>query len=72
MLLMHFVKIFTAITLSLMFTIPLLKFVIFVWNIYSNHSSSFDLDVDIWLHENNLTQYKELFIKKGKWLFALV
>lgn len=66
MLLMHFVKIFTAITLSLMFTIPLLKFAVFIWKIYAFKTSSFDLDVDIWLHENNFTQYKNLFVQKGE------
>lgn len=66
MLLMHFIKVFIAISLSLMFTIPLLKLVVFLWKIYAFNSSSFDLEVDIWLHENNFTQYKELFIQKGK------
>lgn len=59
------VKILVAILLSLMFTISLANLTLCLWE-------NFDLaergrpDVNLWLDQNELGNYKELFIAHGK------
>lgn len=59
------VKILVAIILSLMFTISLAKLVICLWDDL-DFSSSGRLDVDLWLDQNQLSEYKDLFRINGE------
>lgn len=67
-------KVLTALILSLMFTISLVKLVLLLWTEYPTllqHGFRSDPalpTVDIWLEQNNLTDYIQLFQDKGKWL----
>ena len=63
------IKILVAIFLSLMFTISLGKLVICLWDDYYavNYGyTSSKADIDEWLEQNNLADYKQLFRDKGK------
>lgn len=67
-------KILLAVLLSLMFTISLMKLVFVLWEnffILSNDLESEKFNVNIWLDENNLSQYKNLFKEKGKFKMFL-
>lgn len=73
-MLLRLVKILVAIFLSLMFTISLLKLVICVYNEYVNEddlgsfSGSSNTEVDEWLEENDLGEYKKLFRDNGEFI----
>ena len=71
-MLTRLMKISIAIVLSLMFTVSLLKLVLFLWNAHPFWHFVQGIQeeplptVDQWLEELNLTQYSELFRSKGK------
>lgn len=58
-------KVLLAIFLSLIFTISLWKFVICVYEKFTNEFMAYG--VDEWLEENDLGQYSQLFKKMGKY-----
>lgn len=55
-------KLVLAIILSLTLTFSLVKSVLYIWNEFGFIQS----DVDIWLAQNDLGNYKETFRTKGK------
>lgn len=55
-------KLVLAIILSLTLTFSLVKSVLYIWNEFGFIQS----DVDIWLAQNDLGNYKEIFRTKGK------
>ncbi len=55
-------KLVLAIILSLTLTFSLVKSVLYIWNEFGFIQS----DVDIWLSQNELGQYKDVFRTKGK------
>lgn len=55
-------KLVLAIILSLTLTFSLVKSVVYIWNEFGFIQS----DVDLWLSQNDLGQYKEEFRTKGK------
>lgn len=64
-MIIHCVKILSAIILSLMFTISLSKLVICLWDDVDFSYADGRLDVDLWLDQNELGDYKKLFQEKG-------
>ncbi|XP_055683198.1 apoptosis-resistant E3 ubiquitin protein ligase 1 isoform X1 [Lutzomyia longipalpis] len=58
-------KICCAILLSFLFTFSLGKFVLCLWDKFYTTEGDFALDVDTWLDQNDLGQYKDLFRQKG-------
>lgn len=56
-------KLVLAIILSLTLTFSLMKSVLYIWNEFGYIQS----DVDIWLSQNGLGQYKEVFRTKGEY-----
>lgn len=74
-MLRRILKVLIAISLSVMFTVSLLKLVLLVWKEYPmiiRYGFSVDPSlptVEQWLEENNFTEYKHLFLDKGKWKF---
>lgn len=58
-------KLVLAIILSLTLTFSLVKSVLYIWNEFGYIQS----DVDIWLSQNDLGQYREVFRTKGKMTF---
>lgn len=56
------VKLVLAIILSLTLTFSLVKSVLYIWNEFGFIQS----DVDLWLTQNDLGNYKEIFRTKGK------
>lgn len=55
-------KLVLAIILSLTLTFSLVKSVLYIWNEFGFIQS----DVDVWLTQNDLGNYKEIFRTKGK------
>lgn len=55
-------KLVLAIILSLTLTFSLVKSVLYIWNEFGFIQS----DVDIWLTQNDLGNYKEIFRTNGK------
>ncbi|KNC33508.1 hypothetical protein FF38_05818 [Lucilia cuprina] len=70
-------KILIALILSLMFTISLVKLVLLFWNeypsllLYGFRSDPALPTVDLWLEQNNLTDYIQLFQDKGQTLLKM-
>lgn len=65
MIVLRSIKLIVAIILSLIFTYSLARLVIIVWtNIYTINTEW--PDVELWLEQNQLGNYKKLFAKKGK------
>lgn len=62
------VKILVAIILSLMFTISLANLTLCLWENFDLAQTG-RLEVNLWLSQNELSQYKELFELHGKHIF---
>ncbi|XP_055709347.1 apoptosis-resistant E3 ubiquitin protein ligase 1 isoform X1 [Phlebotomus papatasi] len=58
-------KICCAILLSFLFTFSLGKFVLCLWDKFYTTDGDLALNVDTWLEQNDLGQYKTLFQEKG-------
>lgn len=64
-MIIRWMKISVALLLSLILTISLTKLVICLWeNFHFVNAERFD--VELWLEQNQLDQYKETFRKRGK------
>lgn len=66
-MLLRYVKIAAAIILSLIFTVSLGRLVVSLWNQLNwTHWPRHEWhEVELWLQENQLDEYKELFREKG-------
>lgn len=65
-MIIRWMKISLALVLSLIFTISLTKLVISVWENF-NFGTSERYDVEVWLEQNQLHQYKETFRRRGEY-----
>lgn len=58
-----------ALMFSLIVTLSIMKLMISIWT-HINFGASERLDVELWLEQNHLDQYKETFRKRGKSRFT--
>lgn len=65
-MIIRWMKISLALVLSLIFTISLTKLVLSVWENF-NFGTSERYDVEVWLEQNQLHQYKETFRRRGEY-----
>lgn len=66
----RWIKLLVALMFSLIVTLSIMKLMISIWT-HINFGASERLDVDLWLEQNHLDQYKETFRKRGKSHFTL-
>lgn len=68
-MLFRYIKLIAAIILSLIFTISLVRLVLSIWN-QLNAKAHWNRggwnEVELWLEQNQLDEYKDLFRDKGR------
>lgn len=66
MMIIRWLKISAALFLTLILSVSLTKLIICVWENFQFSQGDERFDVEAWLEQNRLHQYKEEFRKRGK------
>lgn len=71
-MIIRWLKISAALFLTLILSVSLTKLIICVWENFQFSSSDEHFDVEQWLQQNQLEQYKEDFRKRGKFSYQFL